>query len=111
MVPASATRRYELAAVLPLGTITDDGFYRWRFTATGAGATPSSTIDVLLDEMIRFGLTKMAGLSENDPKHQKRVDDAVSRFAVQRVQDALIQDPLLEGWNKVFTSSPTWTRW
>src|SRR4029077_10990780 len=98
MVTGSAARRYEVAAVLPFGALTEDGFYRWRFTATGTGVTPSSTIDVLLDEMIRLGVIKMAGLAENDEGHQRRIDDAVSRFAVQRIRVALELDPLFEGY-------------
>src|ERR1700694_5007360 len=72
-------RRYLIsAATSPFGGQLETGHFVWRFYIEGLGAGHNGTIDMAVDEVVRFGFFKNAGAGENDPAAVRRMNDAVA---------------------------------
>src|ERR1700686_1766913 len=91
-------RRYLIsAATSPFGGQLETGHFVWRFYIEGLGAGHNGTIDMAVDEVVRFGFFKNAGAGENDPAAVRRMNDAVARFGLQRAKEMLEREAEFEG--------------
>lgn len=91
-------RRYLISATTaPFGSQLETGHFVWRFYIEGLGAGRNGTIDIAVDEVVRFGFFKNAGAGENDQSAVSRMNDAVARFGLQRAKEMLEREAEFEG--------------